>query len=86
MLDNPNIVKLFEVLETDTNVFFVMELCGGGNLSDHIEDGVSVKMTPECRVDICSPWRRTWRDITSCSLSMPSTIVILSVWFTGMSL
>ncbi|PRP84078.1 SNF-related serine/threonine-protein kinase [Planoprotostelium fungivorum] len=39
MLDHPNIVKLHEVLESDTNVFFVMELCGGGNLSNHIDEG-----------------------------------------------
>eukprot|EP01117_Protostelium_nocturnum_P013427 TRINITY_DN5007_c0_g1_i1.p1 TRINITY_DN5007_c0_g1~~TRINITY_DN5007_c0_g1_i1.p1 ORF type:complete len:859 (-),score=265.14 TRINITY_DN5007_c0_g1_i1:108-2684(-) len=38
MLDHPNIVKLYEVLESEDHVFFVMELCGGGALSDHTDE------------------------------------------------
>jgi len=37
MLQHPNIVSLEEVLETEENVYFIMELCGGGNLSKHVE-------------------------------------------------
>ena len=33
---HPNIVSLEEVLETDSNVYFVMELLTGGNLGDHV--------------------------------------------------
>lgn len=36
MLNHPNIVNLEEVLEDEENVFFVMELCGGGALSEHV--------------------------------------------------
>lgn len=39
MLAHPNIVRLVEVLETDTHVYFVMELCGGGPLSEHVQQG-----------------------------------------------
>lgn len=37
MLDHPSIVKLHEVLENEEYVFFVMELCGGGSLSNYVE-------------------------------------------------
>lgn len=37
MLDHPSIVKLNEVLENEEYVFFVMELCGGGSLSNYVE-------------------------------------------------
>lgn len=37
MLDHPSIVKLHEVLENEDYVFFVMELCGGGSLSNYAE-------------------------------------------------
>jgi protein-serine/threonine kinase len=33
-LDHPNIAKLFEVVDTDTHVHLVMELCQGPNLYD----------------------------------------------------
>ncbi len=37
MLDHPSIVKLDEVLENEDHIFFVMELCGGGSLSNYLE-------------------------------------------------
>jgi serine/threonine protein kinase len=41
MLEHPSIVKLEEVLENEESVYFVMELCGGGNIADIIDtDGV----------------------------------------------
>lgn len=36
MLFHPNVVRLHEVLENDTNVFFVMDLCSGGSLADYL--------------------------------------------------
>lgn len=35
MLKHPNVVQLFEVFEGDENVYFVMELCGGGSIADY---------------------------------------------------
>eukprot|EP01095_Lingulamoeba_sp_RSL-Kostka_P004361 TRINITY_DN1551_c0_g1_i2.p1 TRINITY_DN1551_c0_g1~~TRINITY_DN1551_c0_g1_i2.p1 ORF type:complete len:819 (+),score=273.23 TRINITY_DN1551_c0_g1_i2:81-2537(+) len=36
MLKHENIVKLIEVLEDEKNVYFVMELCGGGTIADYV--------------------------------------------------
>lgn len=38
MLKHENIVSLEEVLETDQNVYFIMELCGGGSLSERVAE------------------------------------------------
>jgi hypothetical protein len=36
MLQHKHIVSLYEVLESEDNVFFVMELCGGGSLYEYM--------------------------------------------------
>mmetsp|Transcript_9430 Transcript_9430/g.35030 ORF Transcript_9430/g.35030 Transcript_9430/m.35030 type:complete len:765 (-) Transcript_9430:1323-3617(-) len=38
MLDHPNIVKLFDVDSDDEHIYLLMELCGGGNLFQHLEE------------------------------------------------
>ena len=36
MLHHPNIVELEEVLESPHSIYFVMKLCGGGNLAEYV--------------------------------------------------
>ena len=38
LLDDPNIVRLFEVFEDDKNFYLIMELCNGGNLVSRMKD------------------------------------------------
>uniref|UniRef100_A0A8D0FG02 non-specific serine/threonine protein kinase n=1 Tax=Strix occidentalis caurina TaxID=311401 RepID=A0A8D0FG02_STROC len=38
MIKHPNVVRLYETLETDNSYYMVMELCLGGDLLDRICD------------------------------------------------
>ncbi|KAL2897452.1 CDPK-related kinase 5 [Bienertia sinuspersici] len=45
-----NLIKIYDAYEDDDNVYFVMELCGGGKLLDRIlsRGGKYTKMMPRC--------------------------------------
>jgi calcium-dependent protein kinase len=36
-LDHPNVIKLYDVFETDNDLYIIMELCAGGELFDRIK-------------------------------------------------
>lgn len=38
MLRHPNVVHLEDIIETEENIFLVMELCGGGSLHENLTD------------------------------------------------
>ncbi len=65
MLNHPNVVQLFEVLETNVEVHFIMELCGGGSLSDH----VALEVLPSNPNQFYSPCQKALRVFTLNSLS-----------------
>ena len=53
-LDHPNIIKLYEVYETDKNIYLIMELCTGGELFDRIVENTEsgVQFTEKQAADI----------------------------------
>ena len=42
-VDHPNIVKIYEVYETNRSLYIIMEKCNGGELFDKIIDNISQK-------------------------------------------
>ena len=42
--DHPNIVKLYEVFETENSFYLIMEKCNGGNLSYKIEQRINTQI------------------------------------------
>ncbi|XP_047390091.1 serine/threonine-protein kinase MARK2-like [Sciurus carolinensis] len=42
-VEHPNVVQLFQVLETASHVYLVMEYAGGGQLQQHIPEGVGLQ-------------------------------------------
>ena len=42
-VEHPNVVQLFQVLETSGHVYMVMEYAGGGQLQQHVPEGVGLQ-------------------------------------------
>lgn len=38
ILEHPNVVRLFEVIEDQQFIYLVMELCGGGSLYEYLKE------------------------------------------------
>ena len=53
VMDHPNIVKLYEVIDTKSHVHLVMELCEGKSLADHISKGGDKVKGPNDKVVGC---------------------------------
>ena len=55
-LNHPNIMKLFEVIDTKTHVNLIMQLCNGPNLYDYIKKvGQKVKFSCNKGWNLCLP-------------------------------
>lgn len=48
-IHHPNIVQLFEVIETESNIWLVSELCSGGELYDYVVERGTIP-EPEARI------------------------------------
>lgn len=54
MLKHDSVVQLEEVLEDEKNVYFVMELCGGGSLADYVTiKPLSEKLSKKYFYELC---------------------------------
>ena len=56
MVRHPNIIKLYEVMETENSYYLVTELCEGGDLMDHIcsKKHLDEKETRKCMRQVIS--------------------------------
>ena len=43
-LSHQNVCKLYQVIETETKIFMVLEYCPGGELFDYIGNSILYKM------------------------------------------
>lgn len=41
--NSPYVVKLYDVLRTENNIYLIMEFCGGGDLENYVKDNLKVK-------------------------------------------
>mmetsp|Transcript_43984 Transcript_43984/g.111354 ORF Transcript_43984/g.111354 Transcript_43984/m.111354 type:complete len:642 (-) Transcript_43984:10-1935(-) len=48
MLDHPNLLMLFEVMEDSKTLYLVLEMCAGGSLQDHIRRAPLVEKVAVC--------------------------------------
>merc|ERR1719188_1784185 len=49
MIQHPNIIKLYEIIETPQQLLMIMEYCSGGELFDHIVERGRIPEKDACR-------------------------------------
>jgi len=49
LIRHPNIIQLYEIIETPKQLYLIMEYCSGGELFDHIVKNVKLKEKEACR-------------------------------------
>lgn len=47
---HPNIIKMYEVIETDKKLFIIMEHCSNGELFKYISSKIKLKEKEACRL------------------------------------